>query len=88
MKNKQRRRRANTSELMKKIEDQQYRCALSGIELTPESAVLDHIIPVSEGGTDTIENLQWVHEEINRMKGTMNNTQFLAAVHKIARWNR
>ena len=72
---------------MKLIEKQKYRCALSGVELTPETAVLDHIVPITEGGGDDIDNLQWVHEEVNRMKGTMDNDQFIKTVKRIARWN-
>ena len=72
---------------MKLIEKQKYRCALSGVELTPETAALDHIVPITDGGGDDIDNLQWVHEEINRMKGTMDNDQFIKTVKRIARWN-
>jgi 5-methylcytosine-specific restriction endonuclease McrA len=72
---------------MKLIEKQKYRCALSGVELTPETAVLDHIVPITDGGGDDIDNLQWVHEEVNRMKGTMDNGQFIKTVKRIARWN-
>ena len=72
---------------MKLIEKQKYRCALSGVELTPETAVLDHVVPITEGGGDDIDNLQWVHEEVNRMKGTMDNDQFIKTVKRIARWN-
>ena len=83
---KQKRKKANSKQLLELIESQQYRCALSGIELTPDSAALDHIEPLSNGGTDEVENLQWLHEEVNRMKGTKNNKQFLALVKKVARW--
>ena len=73
---------------MKLIEKQKYRCALSGVELTPETAALDHIVPITDGGGDDIDNLQWVHEEINRMKGTMDNDQFIKTVKRVARWNQ
>lgn len=88
MRDKATKKKANGKQLLKLIERQEYRCALSGIELTPETAALDHIVPISNGGGDNIENLQWVHEEINRMKGTMDNKQFIQTVRKVARWNQ
>jgi len=35
--------------LVHMIEQQEYRCKYSGIELTPETASLDHVVPVSKG---------------------------------------
>lgn len=59
------------------IESQYYRCALSGILLTPDNASLDHIIPLSEGGKHVISNVQWLDPRVNTMKGTMNQKEFL-----------
>lgn len=87
MKDKAASKMATSKQLMRLIEKQEYRCALSGMILTPDVAALDHIVPVSEGGSDAIDNLQWVHEEINRMKGTMDNRSFIELSRKVARWN-
>ena len=78
---------ATPSELMRLIKKQDYRCALSGEKLTPNTAELDHMMPRSLGGSDTIENLQWLDKEINRMKGQMSVEQFIAACRRVAAWS-
>ena len=70
------------------IKRQQYRCSLSGIELTPETAALDHVVAVSNGGEHTPENVTWVHNEINRMKGTLSVEEFVALCSKVVQWKR
>lgn len=40
-------------------------------------ACIDHIIPISAGGTNDLHNLQWISEEANRAKGTMTHEQFI-----------
>jgi uncharacterized protein (TIGR02996 family) len=52
-------------------------CALSGIELTPQTVSLDHIVPLAEGGADDMGNVQLVHAIINSMKGLMSQTDFV-----------
>lgn len=84
------RRVRNTStgpqELYKLAKDQEFRCALSGLPLDPSDAALDHIVPVSKGGTDDIGNLQWVHFVINKMKGSLDNEEFVAMCRKVSQW--
>ncbi len=74
---KSRKGRVGRLDLLGMAERQQYRCALSGMTVTDENAELDHKVPVKDGGTSTIENLQWLHVEINRMKGAMSNEKFI-----------
>lgn len=74
---KNRKGRVGRLDLLEMAERQQYRCALSGMMVTDENAELDHKIPVRDGGLSTIENLQWLHCEINRMKGAMSNEKFI-----------
>ena len=76
------------NELMTLIERQGYRCALSGVRLEPEHAVIDHIVPVSKGGDNEIDNLQWVHTVANKMKGNMSNESFIKWCTRVARENR
>ena len=76
------------SDLMTMIEKQEYRCALSGIALTTDSAVLDHIIPVSDGGSNEIGNLQWVDKRVNSMKANMSQDDFIGMCAKVTAWNR
>jgi len=74
--------------LLRLIESQEHRCALSGVELKPEKAELDHKIPYQKGGKHEPENVQWLSKEINRMKGTMTNERFIELCKKVAAWNR
>ena len=83
-----RKKKATAKQLYQLIEEQEFRCSLSGMKLTPKIARLDHKVPVSKGGDDSDDNLQWVHEEINRMKGTMDNLEFLELCKRIVAWDR
>jgi 5-methylcytosine-specific restriction endonuclease McrA len=80
--------KANAIQLRQLIERQSYKCALSGMPLEPDTATLDHIVPISYGGNDAVENLQWLHQDVNRMKGTMNQSDFLRIVRLISQWTR
>lgn len=71
------------SDLMNLVDSQQYRCALSGIELTPETAALDHITPVASGGKHAIDNLQWLNCEVNRMKGMLSVEVFIDICRRV-----
>lgn len=73
------------ADLMKKIRNQNFKCALSGIKLTPENAQLDHIEPLSEGGTNAIDNLQWLDARVNKAKGTMSQDEFVDMCERICR---
>ena len=74
-----------TSELLAMVEGQNYRCALSGVELSPAMSSLDHKTPVSCGGANTIDNLQVIHPVVNYAKARMTNDEFIAMCHAVAR---
>ena len=76
---------ATRGELIGLIKSQKFKCALSGVSMSPSNAELDHIVPVSDGGGHNIANLQVVHKAINRMKGTMSNDQFIEWCERVAR---
>lgn len=62
------------------------RCAYSGRSLTAGlDAQLDHRIPVARGGSHTLDNVQWVHQDVNDMKGALTEVQFLTLVAEIYR---
>jgi len=67
-----------SSSVLELVKRQGFRCALTGLPLTPATASLDHVQPLSQGGMHEIENCQVVRSDINRAKGTMNNEQFIA----------
>ena len=64
-----------------------FRCALSGAELKPDDASLDHIIPLSKGGAHDMQNVAVIHGAVNRMKGEMKRDEFVRWCKLIARWN-
>lgn len=53
------------------LERQRYRCALTGQTLTPETAVLDHIVPLARGGAHCATNVWVIHKDVNRAKGQL-----------------
>ena len=73
------------TEIMKLLERQQFRCALSGRELTPAIASLDHIVPLAKGGSHTIDNLWVVDQQVNVAKGTMTLDEFLQVCSDVIR---
>lgn len=72
-------------EVFSLLEWQEYRCALTGRKLTPVTASLDHILPVSRNGPHTIDNAQIVLKEVNRAKGTLTNEEFIAICRAVVR---
>lgn len=81
---KTRQKKATAAELKQLLERQQYRCALSGLPLSPDDSALDHIVAVSDGGTHQVDNLQWLNVDVNRMKGSMSQSRFVSLVKLIA----
>jgi len=58
-------------------QEQRGRCAITGTPLSPgANAVLDHILPVSRGGSSSRDNLRFVHEAVNNMKRAMTDDEF------------
>jgi len=60
------------------LERQHYTCVLSGRQLEPDTAALDHVVPLSRGGKHELPNVQWLDKEINQMKGQNTNDEFIA----------
>lgn len=63
--------------ICQKLERRNYKCALSGWPISPDSFELDHIKSIQDGGSDEVDNLQCVHPLVNKAKGTMSNDQFI-----------
>jgi len=65
-------------------------CALTGLPVDYNDAnsyQLDHIIPVSNGGESTIENLQIIHPIINKMKSDISVDTFISMCKKVSSFN-
>jgi hypothetical protein len=79
----------STENIMRLLEYQQYRCALTGRELSPETASLDHIIPIRLGGAHAMENVQVLHKDVNRAKGSFTNEAFIDMCREVvALWRK
>lgn len=78
--------RVKSKQLLKLIESQEFRCALTGRQLEPDTASVDHAYPVSQGGTNTIANLQVLHTDVNQAKGTMNPETFVEMCRDVVEW--
>jgi hypothetical protein len=64
--------------------EQEFRCALTGELLRPgQNASLDHIVPVSKGGTNTPENLRWTTVDANKMRLDLSDEEFFAICRRI-----
>jgi 5-methylcytosine-specific restriction endonuclease McrA len=69
--------------VVRMLEYQDYRCALTGRRLTPDVAALDHVVPVRNGGKHVIENAQILHKIVNRAKSTMTNDEFIQMCREV-----
>jgi len=67
------------------LKAQNYRCAYSGRELTPETASVDHKLPVSRGGTNDLDNLAIVHVDVNTAKAAMTLDEYLQVCRDVVR---
>lgn len=75
-------------ELCELLEKQDYRCALTGRELTPDDIAVDHIIPISCGGDFSIKNSQLVSKSVNRAKHTMSQEEFITLCRSVSETQR
>jgi CRISPR/Cas system Type II protein with McrA/HNH and RuvC-like nuclease domain len=72
------------------LEDQNYRCPYTGILLKPgDNMSLDHILPTSRFPdlAGSIDNVEWVLDRVNLMKGNLTKEEFLQAVELIREVN-
>jgi 5-methylcytosine-specific restriction endonuclease McrA len=61
-----------------KLVRQKFRCPYTGIYIhIGNNASIDHIVPRSKGGTNDLENLEWVHVAVNTLKGDMDREEFV-----------
>lgn len=70
-------RKVTAARLLDLAKRQNYRCAITGRELTPETASLDHIVPLSRGGAHVLSNIWLVDQKVNFAKGTMTYGEFV-----------
>lgn len=64
---------------------QRGRCALSGRKLGRD-AHLDHIVPVSQGGGGSIDNLRWTDPWVNVARQDLADADFFERCSQVAEW--
>lgn len=81
----------NTSlwvELLSLFKKQNGKCVLSGRTLKfANNASVDHIIPLSKGGTHVIENLRWIDLTVNVMRSNMTDEELLTFCKEIIHYH-
>lgn len=73
----------SAANLLTVLESQNYQCALTGRVLTPDSASVDHAMPLSKGGEHAISNVQILHTDVNQAKGVMTTAEFIAMCREV-----
>ena len=71
--------------LLEMLELQKHRCALSGKKLTPQNMSADRL-DSSQGYVEG--NIQWVTKQINMMKRSMSNSDFIKLSKQIVEYNK
>jgi len=62
---------------------QNYRCAISGIELTPGNTTAEHIIPLRRGGKHELSNIYLVDENVARLKRNLMEEEVIEIARRI-----
>lgn len=64
-------------------EKQGGRCALTGRPIDRSNMHLDHRVPRAKGGPGTLDNLQWLHKDVNAMKHALSQDEFIALCEEV-----
>lgn len=67
------------------LRQQDFKCALTGRQLEPEQTALDHIVPITKGGENSIDNVQFVTAAANVAKGTLDLDEFIELCRDVVR---
>jgi hypothetical protein len=72
---------SRANDLLALFTTQSGKCAYSGLPIQIGiSAQLDHIQPLSRGGSHDLSNVQWVHQDVNQMKRDLSEEVFLRLI--------
>ena len=73
-----------STDLLCILKKQNNKCALTGDDISLcDDIELDHIIPVSRGGLNNINNVRWVTKQANRLKGNFLDSELIKIITKI-----
>lgn len=75
-------------DLYKLAKKQKCRCALTGDKLCRDNISVDHIIPISKGGNNTIENIRLICFDVNIIKNSLLDSDFFTICKKIVNYNK
>lgn len=75
---------ATVAEISRLWKSQRGICTLTGRRLNRSNAHLDHIIPLTKGGTSDAGNLRWIHKRANYAKHNMLDPEFIQLCKEIA----
>lgn len=59
-------------------------CGICGKKVSKYTYTIDHVIPLSRGGTNNPDNLRVVHCDCNKLKGNFTDTELLSNVGNVA----
>jgi hypothetical protein len=73
-----------SEELINLWNKQSGRCAITNVILVPgKNVALDHIVPQNKKGTKTIENLRFIHYNINLLKHSLSDIELKSILSEI-----
>ena len=64
------------------------KCAICGKPVMYKKMTIDHIVPISQGGTNEFSNLQLACHSCNRLKNNFTEEDFYELMAKILRHHR
>ena len=70
-------------DLWKIAKKQKLLCVLTGIKLTRENMSVDHIIPMSKGGSNEPQNIRLVDKDVNLARRALTDEQFFALCRNV-----
>ena len=59
---------------------------MTGRELVPAVASVDHMEPIARGGSNAIDNVCILHSDVNRAKGTQTIGEFIQMCREVVEW--
>lgn len=63
-------------------------CAICGNPVKYKKMTIDHIVPLSKGGTNGMDNLQLACKRCNLMKSDFSTEEFLDKIREISKHHR
>jgi len=69
---------SRATDLQSLLKSQEGRCALTGFPLEPPFIELDHIVPLGQGGSTELENMQLMLPIVNRIKAHLRQDELFA----------